>query len=256
MSISPNLKSNIKLRSGVSGISITGKNISKTFGEGDMKTTAVNDVSIEIKQGEVALMMGPSGSGKTTLLAILSGLLKPDNGKVVALGQEIWALNERERENFRLKHCSFIFQGYNLFASLTARQQLEIVAQWGDGISSREARKKADEILDVLGLLKKAHLRPGELSGGEKQRVAIGRALIKNPDFCFADEPTSALDWAHGEQVIDILRSTAHDRGCTVLIVAHDARVIPYADKIFYLEDGKMIDDGGKSIHKTYGKAP
>jgi putative ABC transport system ATP-binding protein len=143
-----------------------------------------------------------------------------------------------------------------LFASLTARQQLEIVAQWGDGISSREARKKADEILDVLGLLKKAHLRPGELSGGEKQRVAIGRALIKNPDFCFADEPTSALDWAHGEQVIDILRSTAHDRGCTVLIVAHDARVIPYADKIFYLEDGKMIDDGGKSIHKTYGKAP
>jgi len=250
------LKSNIKLRSGVSGISITGKNISKTFGEGDMKTTAVNDVSIEIKQGEVALMMGPSGSGKTTLLAILSGLLKPDNGKVVALGQDIWALNERERENFRLKHCSFIFQGYNLFASLTARQQLEIVAQWGDGISSREARKKADEILDVLGLLKKAHLRPGELSGGEKQRVAIGRALIKNPDFCFADEPTSALDWAHGEQVIDILRSTAHDRGCTVLIVAHDARVIPYADKIFYLEDGKMIDDGGKSIHKTYGKAP
>jgi putative ABC transport system ATP-binding protein len=201
-------------------------------------------------------MMGPSGSGKTTLLAILSGLLKPDNGKVVALGQDIWALNERERENFRLKHCSFIFQGYNLFASLTARQQLEIVAQWGDGISSREARKKADEILDVLGLLKKAHLRPGELSGGEKQRVAIGRALIKNPDFCFADEPTSALDWAHGEQVIDILRSTAHDRGCTVLIVAHDARVIPYADKIFYLEDGKMIDDGGKSIHKTYGKAP
>jgi len=138
MSISPNLKSNIKLRSGVSGISITGKNISKTFGEGDMKTTAVNDVSIEIKQGEVALMMGPSGSGKTTLLAILSGLLKPDNGKVVALGQDIWALNERERENFRLKHCSFIFQGYNLFASLTARQQLEIVAQWGDGNKSKK----------------------------------------------------------------------------------------------------------------------
>ena len=201
-------------------------------------------------------MMGPSGSGKTTLLAILSGLLKPDAGKVTALGQDLWTMTERERDHFRLKHCSFIFQGYNLFSSLTARQQLEIVAQWGDGASSREARKKADEILDILGLLKKAHLRPGELSGGEKQRVAIGRALIKNPDFCFADEPTSALDWAHGEQVIDILRSAAHERGCTILIVAHDARVIPYADKIFYLEDGKMIDDGGKSIHKTYGKMP
>jgi putative ABC transport system ATP-binding protein len=256
MSTSPNLKSNIKLRSGVGATSIVGKGLSKSFGEGEMRTTAVNDVSIDIKQGEVALMMGPSGSGKTTLLAILSGLLKPDSGKVTALGQDLWTLNEREREHFRLKHCSFIFQGYNLFSSLTARQQLEIVAQWGDGASSREARKKADEILDILGLLKKAHLRPGELSGGEKQRVAIGRALIKNPDFCFADEPTSALDWAHGEQVIDILRSAAHDRGCTVLIVAHDARVIPYADRIFYLEDGKMIDDGGKSIHKTYGKMP
>ena len=256
MSTSPNLKSNIKLRSGVGVTSIVGKGLSKSFGEGEMRTTAVNDVSIDIKQGEVALMMGPSGSGKTTLLAILSGLLKPDSGKVTALGQDLWTLNEREREHFRLKHCSFIFQGYNLFSSLTARQQLEIVAQWGDGASSREARKKADEILDILGLLKKAHLRPGELSGGEKQRAAIGRALIKNPDFCFADEPTSALDWAHGEQVIDILRSAAHERGCTVLIVAHDARVIPYADKIFYLEDGKMIDDGGKSIHKTYGKMP
>ena len=256
MSTSPNLKSNIKLRSGVSVTSITGKGLFKSFGEGEMRTIAVNDVSIDIKQGEVALMMGPSGSGKTTLLAILSGLLKPDAGKVTALGQDLWTMTEREREHFRLKHCSFIFQGYNLFSSLTARQQLEIVAQWGDGASSREARKKADEILDILGLLKKAHLRPGELSGGEKQRVAIGRALIKNPDFCLADEPTSALDWAHGEQVIDILRSAAHERGCTVLIVAHDARVIPYADKIFYLEDGKMIDDGGKSIHKTYGKMP
>jgi len=256
MSTSPNLKSNIKIRSGVPIISIVGKGLTKSFGEGEMRTTAVNDVSIDIKQGEVALMMGPSGSGKTTLLAILSGLLKPDAGKVLALGQDLWTLNEREREHFRLKHCSFIFQGYNLFSSLTARQQLEIVAQWGDGASSREARKKADEILDILGLLRKAHLRPGELSGGEKQRVAIGRALIKNPDFCFADEPTSALDWAHGEQVIDILRSAAHERGCTVLIVAHDARVIPYADRIFYLEDGKMIDDGGKSIHKTYGKMP
>lgn len=256
MSTSQNFKSNIKLRSDVPIISIVGKGLTKSFGEGEMRTTAVNDVSIDIKQGEVALMMGPSGSGKTTLLAILSGLLKPDAGKVTALGQDLWTLNEREREHFRLKHCSFIFQGYNLFSSLTARQQLEIVAQWGDGASSREARKKADTILDTLGLLRKAHLRPGELSGGEKQRVAIGRALIKNPDFCFADEPTSALDWAHGEQVIDILRSAAHERGCTVLIVAHDARVIPYADKIFYLEDGKMIDDGGKSIHKTYGKKP
>ncbi len=254
MAISPNIKGGIKLHSGGVSHSIAGELLRKSFGVGEMLTTAVNDVSIQINQGEIALMMGPSGSGKTTLLALLSGLLRPDSGKVVALGQDLWSLNDSERERFRLRHCSFIFQGYNLFASLTARQQLEIVAQWGDGLSSREAKKKSDAILGMLGLAKKAHLRPGELSGGEKQRVAIGRALIKNPDFCFADEPTSALDWAHGEQVIDILRTAAHERGCTVLIVAHDARVIPYADKIFYLEDGKMIDDGEKGIQKTYGK--
>lgn len=254
MSTSPIIKAGIKLHSGGGHHSISGESLCKSYGEGEMITTAVNNVSIQINQGEVALMMGPSGSGKTTLLALLSGLLRPDSGKVIALGQDLWSLTDTERERFRLRHCSFIFQGYNLFASLTARQQLEIVAQWGEGLSSREARKKSDSILGMLGLAKKAHLRPGELSGGEKQRVAIGRALIKNPDFCFADEPTSALDWAHGEQVIDILRSAAHERGCTVLIVAHDARVIPYADKIFYLEDGQMIEDGEKGIQKTYGK--
>ncbi|MFZ9825464.1 MAG: ABC transporter ATP-binding protein, partial [Gemmataceae bacterium] len=157
----------------------------KTFGEGDMKSTAVNGVSLSLNHGEIALLMGPSGSGKTTLLAMLSGLLRPNGGKVVALGSDIWNMSELDRERFRRKHCSFIFQGYNLFASLTARQQLEIVARWGDNLSAKEASKKADEILDMLGMLKKAHLRPGELSGGEKQRVAIGRALIKNPDFCF-----------------------------------------------------------------------
>ncbi|MFN6049537.1 MAG: ATP-binding cassette domain-containing protein, partial [Planctomycetia bacterium] len=103
----------------------------KTFGEGDMKSTAVNGVSLSLNHGEIALLMGPSGSGKTTLLAMLSGLLRPNGGKVVALGSDIWNMSELDRERFRRKHCSFIFQGYNLFASLTARQQLEIVARWG-----------------------------------------------------------------------------------------------------------------------------
>src|SRR5262249_53808524 len=179
-------------------------------------------------------------SGKSTLLAVLSGLLRPDSGRVVALGQDLWAMSEQERERFRLAHCGFIFQGYNLFGSLTARQQIEMVVRWGGGASPREARRRADEMLALLGLAKKAHLRPAELSGGEKQRVAIGRALIKEPEFCFADEPTSALDWAHGEQVVELLRSAAHDRGATVLIVAHDSRIIPYVDRVLYLADGRL----------------
>jgi putative ABC transport system ATP-binding protein len=223
---------------------LVGEHLRRSFGQGEMKTIALNDVSLQIAPSEVVLLMGPSGSGKSTLLAVLSGLLSPDSGRVVALGQDLWSMNDAERERFRLRYCGFIFQGYNLFASLTARQQLEMVIRWGEGATALEARRRADEILTLLGLGRRAHLRPGELSGGEKQRVAIGRALIKDPRLLFADEPTSALDWAHGEQVVELLRAAAHDRGASVLIVAHDARIIPYADRVFHLEDGRLIDTG------------
>jgi putative ABC transport system ATP-binding protein len=219
---------------------LQGWNLTRTFGQGDTKATALDDVSLELLSGQVALLMGPSGSGKSTLLAVLSGLLRPDHGRVLSLGQDLWTMSDAQRERFRLRHCGFIFQGYNLFAALTARQQLEMVVRWGEGASAREARRRTDEMLTLLGLAKKAHLRPAELSGGEKQRVAIGRALIKDPDFCFADEPTSALDWAHGEQVVELLRAAAHERGATVLIVAHDSRIIPYVDRVYHLEDGRL----------------
>jgi putative ABC transport system ATP-binding protein len=222
---------------------IQGFRLSRSFGNGDTRTVALDGVSLEIASGQIALLMGPSGSGKSTLLAVLSGLLHPDSGQALALGQDIWQLADEERERFRLKHCGFIFQGYNLFSALTARQQLEMVVRWGEGASAREARRRADEMLTLLGLAKKAHLRPLELSGGEKQRVAIGRALIKGPELCFADEPTSALDWAHGEQVVELLRNAAHERGATVLIVAHDSRIIPYADRVFHLEDGRLLEN-------------
>jgi putative ABC transport system ATP-binding protein len=219
---------------------LQGVHLSRSFGEGETKTTVLYDVSIELFSGQITLLMGPSGSGKSTLLAILSGLLHPDSGTVMALGHDLWAMSDLERERFRLRHCGFIFQGYNLFNALTARQQLEMVLRWGEGASAGEARRRAEEMLDLLGLAKKAHLRPTELSGGEKQRVAIGRALIKEPNFCFADEPTSALDWKAGQQVIELLRSAAHDRGATVLVVAHDARIIEHVDRVVHMEDGRL----------------
>src|SRR5581483_1558036 len=219
---------------------LQGVHLSRSFGEGEMKTTVLHDVSIELYSGQITLLMGPSGSGKSTLLAILSGLLRPDGGRVMALGQDLWAMSDQERERFRLRHCGFIFQGYNLFNALTARQQLEMVVRWGEGASARDARRRAEDTLTLLGLSKKAHLRPTELSGGEKQRVAIGRALIKDPNFCFADEPTSALDWKVGQQVIELLRSAAHDRGATVLVVAHDSRIIEYVDRVVYMADGVL----------------
>ncbi|MBY0526216.1 MAG: ABC transporter ATP-binding protein [Gemmataceae bacterium] len=223
-------------------VTLLARNLIRSFGEGETKTTAVNDVSLELHKRQMSLLMGPSGSGKSTLLAILSGLLHPDAGKVVALGQDIWSMTDAQREDFRRRHCGFIFQGYNLFPALTARQQLEIVLRWGEGKTYREARRKTDEVLSLLGLGKKGHLRPSQLSGGEKQRVAIGRALIKEPEFCFADEPTSALDWAHGEQVIELLSAAAHEQGSTILVVAHDARIVPFADNVIHMEDGCMSD--------------
>src|SRR5262249_44838103 len=150
-------------------------------------------------------------------------VLAKDDGKYV----DVWKLTEREREHFRLRQCGYIFQGYNLFPALTARQQLEIVLRWGHGVSAHEARRQAEEMLGILGLGGTAHLLPANLSGGEKQRVAIGRALVKNPTLVFADEPTSALDWAHGEQVVELLRAAAHERGATILVVSHDARMVP-----------------------------
>ncbi len=224
----------------------------RSYGSGEMKTFALRDVALELYPGQLALLMGPSGSGKSTLLAALSGLLQPDAGTVIVLGQDLWGHSERQRENFRLKHFGFIFQGYNLFPALTARQQLEMVLRWGSGVAPGEARDRADDTLAMLGMSKKADLRPIQLSGGEKQRVAIGRALIKKPEFLFADEPTAALDWKHGEHVIELLRAAAHDSNATVLVVAHDSRIIPFADRVFHMDDG-VLTEGIEKPLALYG---
>jgi putative ABC transport system ATP-binding protein len=226
---------------------LTGANLVRAFGSGETKSYALKGVSVELRQGELNLLMGPSGSGKSTLLAVLSGLLRPDAGAVGAMGRDVWRMSEDEMERFRLRHCSYIFQGYNLFPALTAREQLEIVLRWGEGASQREARKRADHVLGQLGLSNKAHLRPAQLSGGEKQRVAIGRALVKNPTLVFADEPTAALDWENGQQVIQLLTENARERGAMVLVVTHDPRLVQFADNVYELEDGKLTQDGGPS---------
>jgi putative ABC transport system ATP-binding protein len=229
--------------------------LTKSFGTGEVMTTALRDVGIELFPGQLSLLMGPSGSGKSTLLAALSGLLRPDDGNVLTLGQDLWAMTEKQREQFRRQYCGFIFQGYNLFPALTARQQLEMVLRWGNGLNTTEAHKRATAMLGLLGLSKKASLRPNQLSGGEKQRVAIGRALIKEPTFVFADEPTAALDWKHGEQVIDLLRGAAHDAGATILVVAHDSRLIPHVDRVFHLDDGCLVEGGHPPLTLVHGPA-
>jgi putative ABC transport system ATP-binding protein len=220
---------------------VVGSELSHVFGTGATQTKALRDVSLSLTVGELVLLMGPSGSGKSTLLAALSGLMRPDRGRVWVLGQDLWQMSDPQRERFRLKHCGFVFQGFNLFPSLTVGEQLEMVLRWGEPLSGRDVRQRVEKMLDLLGVGGKRHLCPGALSGGEKQRVAIGRALIKAPALMFADEPTSALDWAHGRQVMELLRGAARPGGATVLVVSHDPRLVPYADRVLSLEDGCLL---------------
>ncbi|WP_406694420.1 ABC transporter ATP-binding protein [Singulisphaera sp. Ch08] len=222
---------------------LVAQNLHRSFGSGDEAVHVLCDVSLELDEGQVLLIMGPSGSGKSTLLAVLSGLLRPDQGQVRILGEDLWRMRETDRERFRLRHFGFVFQGFNLFPSLTAGEQLEMVVRWGEGASRRDARRRVGEILERLGLSRRAHLRADRLSGGEKQRVAVGRALLKSPRFCFADEPTGSLDWVHGEQVIELLQSAARERGAALFVVGHDPRLVPYADRVLHLADGRLTDE-------------
>jgi putative ABC transport system ATP-binding protein len=223
---------------------LKGVHLSRTYGDGEKRRAVLRDVSIDLFPGQLALLMGPSGSGKSTLLAIMSGLLEPDSGHVIADDdghmRDVWTLTPKQREQFRLRTTGFVFQGYNLFPALTARQQLEIVLKWGGYAEGSEARRRADEMLDKLGLSGNHNKKPSHLSGGEKQRVAIGRALVKKPSFVFADEPTSALDWENGAKVIELLRDAAHEHGASILVVSHDHRIVPYVDVYYHLEDGHL----------------
>lgn len=224
---------------------LQGVSLMRTYGDGTARRNALQNVSVDLFPGQLVLLMGPSGSGKSTLLAALSGLLEPDSGQVLAADddgrlRDVWQMTAREREAYRRRHTGFVFQGYNLFPALTARQQLELVLKWGENASGSEARRRADEVLDKLGLSANKNKKPAQLSGGEKQRVAIGRALVKNPTLVFADEPTSALDWENGQKVIELLRDAAHQRGAAVLCVSHDARLLPFVDVFYHLDDGRL----------------
>lgn len=214
----------------------------KAFKTGRTKLQVLKSVDFDAEHGEVTMVMGPSGSGKSTLVAALSGLLRPDEGQVVSLGQDIWKMSGSRNDRFRLDNCGFIFQGFNLFPALTAIQQVTAVLKY-QGLSSRKAREVAAEALTEVGLAKRMDQRPSQLSGGEKQRVAIARALAKQPKLLFADEPTSALDSENGQIVTKLLQRAAKQHGAAVICVTHDHRLEAYADRVIHIDDGRIIDD-------------
>jgi len=214
----------------------------KRFKTGRSHIEVLKRVDFDANHGEVTMVMGPSGSGKSTLVAALSGLLRPDDGTVSALNQDIWSLRSGKLDRFRLDHCGFIFQGFNLFSALTALQQVEIVLKY-QGMAKKDARERAANALMEVGLEHKLNQRPSELSGGEKQRVAIARCIAKDPQLLFADEPTSALDGENGQIVIKLIQRAAKQYGAAVICVTHDPRLEAYADRVIHLEDGRILDD-------------
>ncbi len=212
----------------------------KSFKSGRSSIEVLKSVDFHAAHGEVALVMGPSGSGKSTLMACMSGLQKPNKGQVMALGQDLWSLSEGKIDRFRLDHCGFIFQGFNLFPALTALQQVQVILKY-QGVPKGQARERSIRALTEVGLKPRMHQRPSELSGGEKQRVAIARALAKSPQLIFADEPTSALDGENGQVVMRLLHHAAKEKGAAVICVTHDIRLEVYADRVIHLEDGQIV---------------
>lgn len=215
------------------------EDVVKKFGLGATEVAAVRKVSLQVKEGEVILIMGPSGSGKTTLLSIMGALLKPTSGRVSLGGQDITVLSEGQLPDVRIEHLGFIFQDFNLLSALTARENVELVLNLA-GIKGEEARTRAEALLTGLGLGERLNFRPDQLSGGEKQRVAIARALANEPEILLCDEPTANLDSKIGHDIIRRLREIAKEQGKSVVIVSHDARIKEHADRVLWLEDGQF----------------
>lgn len=220
---------------------VEAEGLTKVYREGGTDVPAVRGVSLAAARGEVVAIMGPSGSGKTTVLSMVGGILRPTAGTVTIQGERVWDFDERRLPLLRRRYIGFIFQTFNLFAALTAVENVEVVLNL-KGIEGRAARRQALELLDQVGLRDRASFLPRDLSGGEKQRVSIARALAGSPPLLLADEPTANLDWKNGEQVMTLLRAASRSDGRSVIVVTHDHRVTPYIDRILHLEDGRLVE--------------
>ena len=216
--------------------------LSKSFSEADKSVRVLDGLDLKLERGQTAALLGESGSGKTTLLNLIGGLGSPSIGTVHIEGKGIHELSDNELINFRLQHIGFVFQAYNLIPVLSAQENVEfIMLLQGDSAQSRGARAK--ELLKAVGLEQQMHKRPSELSGGQQQRVAVARALASKPSFVLADEPTANLDSKSTEDLLDIMHRLNKEEGITFLFSTHDQRVIDRAERLIYVEDGKIKSD-------------
>ena len=228
------------LQTRAGGVTASLRNVVKRYGHGRTAFTALRGVDLDVRAGELTLLMGPSGSGKTTLLSIMGCLIEPTEGSVEICGRRVESLGERRLPAVRLDRIGFVFQGFNLLSSLNAVENVEVPMSFR-GAGRRARRARALELLRELGLAGKERQLPEDLSGGEKQRVAMARALSTDPTLILADEPTAALDGVTGKHVMQILRERAHG-GVAVMVVTHDPRLLDIADRVIRLEDGRLLE--------------
>ena len=214
--------------------------LEKHFQMGDTVVHALRGVDIAVTKGEIVAILGASGSGKSTLLGILGGLDAPSAGRVEIAGVDITKMNENELAEIRNKKIGFVFQFFNLISTLTALENVELPVQFSTG-GQFASRKRAEELLALVGLQERLRHRPAQLSGGEQQRVAIARAMANAPDVILADEPTGNLDTATGESVMNILFDARRETGATLVLVTHDAQVAARANRTLTMQDGLLV---------------
>jgi putative ABC transport system ATP-binding protein len=217
------------------------ENVVKQFRQGDRLVNALNGVSIEVQQGQFLAIMGASGSGKSTLLHLMAGLAKPAEGKVIVNGTDITALSDRDLTLFRRRNIGLVFQSFNLIPTLTAEENVALPLML-EGKNGSNGAGKVNELLVNLGLADRRHHRPDAMSGGEQQRVAIGRALVADPAVILADEPTGNLDSVNSRSVCELLRDLCVIHGKTIVMVTHEPSVAAYAQEVAVLKDGRLID--------------
>ncbi len=216
------------------------RDVRKVYGSGDGAVIALDHATLRVAPDEIVALVGPSGSGKTTLLSIVGGLLTPTSGEVVVGGVDLAGADGKELTRFRRERVGFVFQAVNLVPFLTARENLLVVAELSGRSRDGRSRRRADLLIEELGLTARSDRLPGSLSGGERQRVAIGRALMNEPALVLVDEPTSALDTRLGEQVMELIRSEVKRRSTAAVIVTHDARMTHHADRTVEIVDGRL----------------
>jgi len=228
-------------------IAVRCRGLTKTYGAGDASVTALCGVDLEVRRGELLMVVGPSGCGKTTLISVIAAIMKQESGLRDVLGRDLKCMDQKDRTRFRGESIGYVFQMFNLLPALSAVENVSIPLLL-NGVSRRKAQSRSKEILEEVGLGARREALPAQLSGGQQQRVAIARALVHDPKLIVCDEPTSNLDHAAGHNMMELLRSTAKSPERALIVVTHDPRIFEFADRIARMDDGQITEvvEGGK----------